>query len=258
MMIRNRSTSKQSIICLHASSSTSQQWDAFKNHLENRPYQVVAPDLYGYGQGPLPTDKFSLEDEVDWVLSHLYPLKPFHLIGHSYGGGVALKVAQRVPGRILSLTLFEPAAFGLLKTEKPEDFAEIANVFEEVKQLADSGQHLEATVQFIDYWNGPNAFMHMPEHIQNAVLTSMSKVLLEWNTVVESTSDLAQLTALRMPTLLLSGARSTKVGQSIVALLAEKLSDVRVETLDRLGHMAPVTHPTAVNERIVHFLDEVN
>ncbi|MEM7336884.1 MAG: hypothetical protein AAF490_32725, partial [Chloroflexota bacterium] len=47
-------------------------------------------------------------------------------------------------------------------------------------------------------------------------------------------------------------------GQSIVALLAEKLSDVRVETLDRLGHMAPVTHPTAVNERIVHFLDEVN
>src|SRR6266516_1098475 len=36
---------------------------------------------------------------------------PVHLIGHSYGGGVALRVAVERSNRIASLTLYEPTAF---------------------------------------------------------------------------------------------------------------------------------------------------
>ena len=45
----------------------------------------------------------------------LRPGEKFHLIGHSYGGMVALQLAaQAQPQRVRSLSLFEPIAFHLL------------------------------------------------------------------------------------------------------------------------------------------------
>ena len=54
-----------------------------------------------------------------------------HLVGHSYGGGVALDVALARPDRIASLALYEPSAFHLLRQmgePGAEAFAEITQV----------------------------------------------------------------------------------------------------------------------------------
>jgi pimeloyl-ACP methyl ester carboxylesterase len=55
---------------------------------------------------------YRLADEarhVESVLANaLLPCETFHLVGHSYGGVVALSLAQRAPQRLDSLTLYEP------------------------------------------------------------------------------------------------------------------------------------------------------
>ena len=44
---------------------------------------------------------------------------PVHLVGHSYGGAVALKLASQRPADLRSLTVIEPAAFQLLRVRGP-------------------------------------------------------------------------------------------------------------------------------------------
>ena len=155
----------QMAVCLHASASTSRQWQPLGEALETEGYDLITPDLYGYGQGPNPNANFSMADEVDHVLSTLNEWTPFHLIGHSYGGVVALRIAQHVPERILSLTLFEPVAFGYLKESDPVAFAEAERVLGSIAHLVDDGECVQAATRFINYWAGDHAFEHMPDYL---------------------------------------------------------------------------------------------
>jgi pimeloyl-ACP methyl ester carboxylesterase len=82
----------------------------------------VALDLYGYGEsdswpgnGPFTlTAEAALADAVLPTGNGL-----IHLVGHSYGGAVALRFATQYPERLRSLVLIEPVAFHLLRDEGP-------------------------------------------------------------------------------------------------------------------------------------------
>jgi pimeloyl-ACP methyl ester carboxylesterase len=98
-------------------------------------FRTLAVDLYGSGQSPpWQGDRpLWLADEVALLAAAFAAAGPkFHLVGHSYGGAVALKAALSDPGRVASLVLFEPVLFSLLTTEDPTQAAaaEIAAVRE--------------------------------------------------------------------------------------------------------------------------------
>jgi pimeloyl-ACP methyl ester carboxylesterase len=98
------------VVCLHASASSSAQWRALMDRLAGR-FRVLAVDLYGSGKSPRwPDDRpLSLADEAALLAPVLSAAGDrFHVIGHSYGGAVALEVALAEPGRIESLVLFDP------------------------------------------------------------------------------------------------------------------------------------------------------
>jgi pimeloyl-ACP methyl ester carboxylesterase len=88
-----RAQATAGVVCLHASASSGRQWGALKGRLTGR-YRVFTPDLYGAGDtAPWPDEReLSLADEV----TSLEPVfkaagESFHLVGHSYGGAVALR-----------------------------------------------------------------------------------------------------------------------------------------------------------------------
>ena len=58
-----------------------------------------------------------------------------------------------------------------------------------------------------------------------------------------------------MPLLCLHGTRSTSAAQQVAALLHTLLPHGRHEALEGLGHMAPLTHALAVNDRLMRFLN---
>ena len=112
----NAGTSRQTILCLHCSGGSGRQWRALTSPLTAH-FDVRAPDLIGYlNSGGWPTGaRVSLDDEAERLLALLVDTdEPVHLLGHSYGGAVALQMALRWPERIASLTLYEPVRFGLL------------------------------------------------------------------------------------------------------------------------------------------------
>lgn len=80
-------------------------------------YRVVAPDLRGHGQSDDPKGRYDLErlcDDLDAIVDHLALPERFALVGHSFGGVVALRYAARRPDRVERLVLVAtPSEFPL-------------------------------------------------------------------------------------------------------------------------------------------------
>jgi pimeloyl-ACP methyl ester carboxylesterase len=75
-------------------------------------FEIVAPDRRGFPPGP-DVERVDFEDEALWLEPFLEP--GTHLVGHSYGGVIALLAAARRPEVVRSLTVIEPPAFGIAR-----------------------------------------------------------------------------------------------------------------------------------------------
>lgn len=78
-------------------------------HLAGLGMRVYAPALPGFGgTADLPARQFSMAGYAAWVVEFLRVVKvgePVFLVGHSFGGGVAIKVAHDFPDRVRALVL---------------------------------------------------------------------------------------------------------------------------------------------------------
>lgn len=247
---------RPALVLLHSSMSSRAQWSDLSTLLEPH-FRCIAVDLLGYGKAPFPAEDdgatFSLAHEVDAVnaaiAARLVPGEPFHLIGHSYGGATALRLARQLRARVLSLTVFEPVAFHLLA---PGDAArmEIASVVSTIKQAATPR---DATRVFIDYWNRTGAFDGLPAVQQDKFVSQIAKVKLDFQALLGEPATLADLAVLDMPTLVMSGSNSPASTRALAAALTAALPNATaVQT--KGGHMAPISHGALVNPLIAAFL----
>ena len=91
-------------------------WSAQKPLAER--FEIVAPNRRGFPPGP-DVERVDFEDEADWLQPFLEP--EAHLVGHSYGGVIALLAAARRPGLVRSLTVVEPPAFRVARGNPAAD-----------------------------------------------------------------------------------------------------------------------------------------
>ena len=101
-----------------------------------------------------------------------------HLVGHSYGGGVALRAAVERPNRIASLTLYEPSAFHLLKAMGARGaaaFAEILAITTKTAEGVITGDYSGAAFSFVDYWCGRGAWVALRPSVQAALNAGRAK-----------------------------------------------------------------------------------
>jgi len=248
---------RPALVLLHSSMSSRNQWAALSAQLDG--YRAIAIDLLGYGKAPFPSeierDAFTLAHEVDAVnaalAAQLAPGQPFHLIGHSYGGATALRLARQMPQRVLSLALFEPVAFHLL----PADDAARREIGAVIAAIDGAASVHDATRAFLDYWNGAGAFDAMPAAVQQRFSAQIAKVKLDFQALLGEPATLADLAMLTMPALVMAGADSPLSTRRLTAALAQALP--QASTLQTPGgHMAPITHAQHVNDAFARFLAE--
>ena len=249
------------VVCLHSSASSSGQWRALMDRLSDG-FRVIAVDLYGYGKSPAwPENRdMYLDDEISLLESVFRSAgDSFHLVGHSYGGAVALKTALKDPRRLESLVLYEPVLFSVLVADNPSSPAarEILAVRDDTIRAVSLNDLETAAERFVDYWLGPGSFTGIPEARRPALANSMRKVRAEWHAAFNEPTPLPAFSAVDVPTLFLTGSKSPASTRYVAGLLCVVLPRVTVIELEGLGHMGPVTHPERVNEAIESFLREV-
>src|SRR5258707_13002462 len=108
---------KTTVVALHCPLGSGRQWTKLADEL-GRSHQLIAPDISGYGSNACALDlPLTLAEEVKCLSGHLNDATgPIHLVGHSYGGAIAFKIATDSPfaHRVRSLTLIEPVLPTLL------------------------------------------------------------------------------------------------------------------------------------------------
>lgn len=247
------------ILCLHSSTSSSKQWTKLTERLSHA-YQVIAPDLYGYGDSPdwNIDQTLSLGDELDLLKPVLETIcGPFHLIGHSYGAAVALTLASTYPARIRSLVLYEPILFSLLFEEDGHTNAaiEIGTIREDVANLVQRGLMYQAGKRFVNYWSGDGVWEKFEEWQRVSVAKRMQKVVADFDAVFGHSTPLNSYRSLDIPTLLLYGVESPESTRMIVDSLSKTLPKAEVRGFLGLGHMGPITHADQIAQLISKFLE---
>jgi pimeloyl-ACP methyl ester carboxylesterase len=254
MPLAERPTS--SVIALHCSLGSGRQWSKLAIELGGR-YQVITPDIAGYGdhRGPatLPT---TLAQEVELLAARLDEAKgPIHLIGHSYGGAVAFKIAtgSLYARRVRSLTLIEPVLPTLLRDE-PADrrlHDRLEHLMQEVCEDMFNGLAMEAIDKFTAFWNGSAPPAPLSDDARLRLIAHADKLPFEFTSLFAEADIAAAAATLRLPTLLVSGGLSPYLTQRIVGRLVTIIGGAEIRHLPAAGHMLPMTHAATINPEIV-------
>lgn len=247
-------------LLLHSGGLSSRQWGRLAAALSPS-RRVLAPDLLGYGTStPWPADApFDLEEDLRLVEALLEGVPgPLDVVGHSYGGLIALRFALKRPRDIRSLAVYEPVSFGVLyEPPDPDGEADLAQLDHDGLFLADEGGGNEAWLErFVDYWNGPGAWRTVSEATRDAFLQSGRKVFQEVRSVMADRVPVAAYRVVEAPVLLLNGADSTRAAHRVCDRLLTAFPRARRITFPDTGHMGPLTNSRAVNDAIIAHIED--
>jgi pimeloyl-ACP methyl ester carboxylesterase len=240
------------VVCLHSSGSASGQWRSLIASAQDR-FRFMAFDFHGHGRSPdYRGASYSLQAESEAVLRSLPDsAAQVHLVGHSYGGAVALDLAARHPRRFASVIVFEPVLFALLDPASDE-FREITSVGRAIVRATRSGELEAASARFVDYWNGPGTWDSLGVEHRARVTARIVPVARHFEALSMPLS-LDHWRGHRAATVVLRGDRSPAPARAASKRFAT-LPAVTIEVLPGLGHMGPVTDAARVNARVLEYL----
>lgn len=244
-MIRRNRYFQAPVVFLHGTAASPRQWRDLIGRLPQA-IETLALDLPDYVASEIPSAQRSLSQEARALLPKLRSLgRPFHLIGHSYGGALALRIAMLWPGLVRSLTMFEPVMFHLLRDGAPierEMHEVIARLVNDLKHAEEAGTPQSGVARFVDFWNGAGAFANYAPETQEKMTARMSLILGNFAALHEESWPLADCARIAAPTLGVFGENSPLLVQHLTRLIAGQITGAKALPVSGAGHMLPITH----------------
>jgi pimeloyl-ACP methyl ester carboxylesterase len=256
--IRQAAGTPATVICLHSSGSSGGQWSALREQLEYD-VRVLSPDFHGHGAGPSwhgSDDDIVAADAAQ--IARIAESEPgdVHLVGHSYGGSIALRVALHHPRRVTSVTIYEPVEFQLLFAwyGRRRPASEVIGLAADMRRRLRSDDLSGAAARFVEYWGGHGAWQALSPKQQTGIAKRVGLITAQFDALANDAPRVADYRSLRAPVLMLGGSEMNAPIRRIGELLRLALPHSTFHRIPAIGHMGPITHPGVVARHIAGFV----
>jgi pimeloyl-ACP methyl ester carboxylesterase len=169
-----------------------------------------------------------------------------HVIGHSFGATVALRLAVDRPDKVARLTLVEPVFFAAARGTPAWDAHRTA--FRPFEAAVARQDWPAAAAAFNALW-GAAPWDSLPDRARAAMVRRIPLIPAGAPAIEDDNAGLLAsglLTRLTCPVTLIRGADSPPVIAAIHARLAALIPGATDHVIPGAGHMVPITHPRAV------------
>lgn len=173
-----------------------------------------------------------------------------HLVGHSYGGALALHIARCLPERIASLSLYEPTSFQVLTGDAEgallRGLGRIGRGSPTEAADAPTGAEKRDSRAFVAFWSGVDAWSQMSDRARAEVTGYIRKGPAELAALMCEPADSVGLDRMNCPVLLLRGSDVRNPAAIAAARLAGMIPRARLIKVEEAGHVGPLTHAAEV------------
>jgi O-succinylbenzoic acid--CoA ligase len=240
------------VVLLHATLSSSDQLLGLGRRLADRSH-VVLIDRRGSGGSsmtePAPVDVARHVADVIAVVDAL-GIGATTLVGHSFGGVVALETAVLHPARVTSVVAWEPPFMPLAPRRVREGMARIGD---DVAAAYAAGGAEAAARLFLETVSGAGAWDRLHPRQRDAIGRAGTGALAD---VAMGGLTPGGLERIACPTLILTGEVSERFYRPIADAVAKRIGAAATRVhLPDLRHMAPITDPAAVADAVLTHLD---
>ena len=226
-------------LVLHGWGSKSERWEKVAELLANNGIKVIIPDLPGFGNTQEPSIPWGLDDYCEFIQEFVefLNLEKFYLLGHSFGGALAVKCSAKFPEKIDKLFLVDAACFRR-KALKKRFFYVVSKAFKVFSFLPCYSCIRKGFYKFI---------VRKSDYLYADGI--MKDIYLK--IIKEDLSDV--LSQVELPTIIIWGEedkiKKLKVARSINA----KIKNSKLEILPKVGHNPHSEAPEKLSEVIIKF-----
>ena len=207
------------------------------------------------------TNGFGVQSETDDLLAMINKLgEKVHLVGHSYGGQIALNFAVQHPKLLKSLTLSEPALITWLK-DIPGCESYYGKVQKELlEETREAFKTKDTTLilkELFEFFTGRDMQDEVPEEFLNSLKINLREV----EALVDSRDPFSApnpetLRSLKMPVMILTTENTMPMLKCTNTKLAETLPESIHHHLDDAGHELWLTHPEQLASYLYDFIQQ--
>jgi pimeloyl-ACP methyl ester carboxylesterase len=246
------------LVCVHGSLCDFRIWSAVLGPLSAR-HRVIAPSLRHFfpehwdGIG----DTYSIAQHVDDVIGFIEKLdtEPVDLMGHSRGGHISFRVAQRRPDLVRRLILAEPggeldATLDPAASPGPSPLAARVAAAAEIIAAGDIDSGLTL---FINALEGPGAWARLPA-TPKQLLRDNAMTLIGQVRDQRPPFSRADAEAITTPTLFIGGANTKGTLPHVLHTLAAHVLNSRTVMIPNTTHPMFEQAPQRYCEIVLEFL----
>lgn len=244
---RSFGTGPEPALLLHCALAHSKIWSPLATRLSDR-LTMVAPDMPGHGCSAPWDGRSDLQGQVTAIARDCLG-DGGHVIGHSFGATVALRLAMEMPEKVHSLTLIEPVLFAASRESDEAAFQTYLDTSRGFGTALEQEDWATAAAEFIRIWGDGRPWTELSEKERSQFSAQMPFIRETEPCLVEDSNGLlaaGRPEAIRCPTRLIRGAESEPVIAAIHATLARRIPGANDSVVPGAGHMVPITHPDAV------------
>jgi pimeloyl-ACP methyl ester carboxylesterase len=215
----------------------------------NGAFRCVTTSLLGYGAtAERRTDSDpSIAHEADIVESVVRKAGgAVHLVGHSFGGLVALAVALRRQVRLASLSIIEAPAAELLRGCGELELYRAFRQMTEAYFASFAGGNVEAIAAMIDFYGGAGTFASWPRRVRGYAVETTPVNIRDWASAYAFPLSAAALATVDLPVRVIRGGASHPAVQRANALLGAHINRATLATIEGAAHFMIATHVDAV------------